>query len=288
MNETTQAAADLVAQTPETVNRMVETLVEFASVYGLRVVGAILILIIGRIVAGQARRGVRRLGDARHWDPSLSGFLASLVYFLVMALVLISMLSSFGVQTASLVAVLGAASFAIGLALQGSLSNFASGVMLLFFRPFKVGDYVDVAGEAGTVKNIAIFTTTLATPDNVRIEVPNSKIYGGIIKNFAGYDTRRIDLTVGISYNDDMARAIEAIRGVIAADARVLPEPATTVAVAELGDSSVNLVVRPWVNRADYWAARFDLIQAIKNALDAAGIEIPFPQRVVTMIGAKS
>jgi small conductance mechanosensitive channel len=287
MNETTQAAADLVAQTPETVNRMVETLVEFASVYGLRVVGAILILIIGRIVAGQARRGVRRLGDARRWDPGLTGFLASLLYFLVMALVLISMLSSFGVQTASLVAVLGAASFAIGLALQGSLSNFASGVMLLFFRPFKVGDYVDVAGEAGTVKNIAIFTTTLATPDNVRIEVPNSKIYGGIIKNFAGYDTRRIDLTVGISYNDDMARAIEVIRGVIAADARVLPEPATTVAVADLGDSSVNLVVRPWVNRADYWTVRFDLIQGIKNALDAAGIEIPFPQRVVTMIGAK-
>lgn len=287
MNETTQAAADLVAQTPETVNRMVETLVEFASVYGLRVVGAILILIIGRIVAGQARRGVRRLGDARHWDPSLTGFLASLIYFLVMALVLISMLSSFGVQTASLVAVLGAASFAIGLALQGSLSNFASGVMLLFFRPFKVGDYVDVAGEAGTVKNIAIFTTTLATPDNVRIEVPNSKIYGGIIENYAGYDTRRIDLTVGISYNDDMARAIEVIRGVIAADARVLPEPATTVAVADLGDSSVNLVVRPWVNRADYWTVRFDLIQGIKNALDAAGIEIPFPQRVVTMIGAK-
>ncbi|MDD5718482.1 MAG: mechanosensitive ion channel [Candidatus Krumholzibacteria bacterium] len=266
---------------------MVETLVEFASVYGLRVVGAILILIIGRIVAGQARRGVRRLGDARHWDPSLTGFLASLIYFLVMALVLISMLSSFGVQTASLVAVLGAASFAIGLALQGSLSNFASGVMLLFFRPFKVGDYVDVAGEAGTVKNIAIFTTTLATPDNVRIEVPNSKIYGGIIENYAGYDTRRIDLTVGISYNDDMARAIEVIRGVIAADARVLPEPATTVAVADLGDSSVNLVVRPWVNRADYWTVRFDLIQGIKNALDAAGIEIPFPQRVVTMIGAK-
>lgn len=287
MNETAQQAGDLIAGAPETVDRMVSTLVEFASVYGLRVIGAILILIIGRILAGQARRGVNKLGDARRWDASLTIFLASLVYFLVMALVFISMLSSFGVQTASLVAVLGAASFAVGLALQGSLSNFASGIMLLFFRPFKVGDYVDVAGEAGTVKNMAIFTTTLATPDNVRIEVPNSKIYGGIIKNFAGYDTRRIDLTVGISYNDDMGKAMEVIRSVIKADARVLAEPATTIAVAELGDSSVNLVVRPWVNRGDYWAVRFDLIQGIKNALDAAGIEIPFPQRTVTMIGAK-
>ena len=287
MNETAQQAADVLAGAPQTVDRIVTTLVEFASVYGLRVIGAILILIIGRIVAGQARRGVHKLGDSRRWDPSLTGFLSSLVYFLVMALVFISMLSSFGVQTASLVAVLGAASFAVGLALQGSLSNFASGVMLLLFRPFKVGDYVDVAGEAGTVKNIAIFTTTLATPDNVRIEVPNSKIYGGIIKNFAGYDTRRIDLTVGISYNDDMGKAIEVIRGVIKAEPRVLLEPEVTIAVAELGDSSVNLVVRPWVNRDDYWAVRFDLIQGIKNALDAAGIEIPFPQRTVTMIGAK-
>jgi small conductance mechanosensitive channel len=284
MDETGQTASDMVAGTPETIDRIITTLVEFSSVYGLRVIGAILILIIGRIIAGQARRGARKLGDARHWDPSFTGFLSSLVYFLVMAFVFISMLGSFGVQTASLIAVLGAASFAVGLAMQGSLSNFASGVMLLFFRPFKVGDYVDVAGVAGTVKNIAIFTTTLATPDNVRIEVPNSKIYGGIIKNFAGYDTRRIDLMVGISYNNDMAQAIEVIRGVIAADSRVLSEPAPTIAVAELADSSVNLVVRPWVNRADYWTVRFELIQGIKNALDAAGIEIPFPQRVVTMV----
>lgn len=287
MNETVQTAADMVAATPETLERIIKTLVDFASVYGLRVIGAILILIVGRLIAGQLRRVIRKLGDARHWDPGLTSFLASLVYFLVMAFVLISMLGSFGVQTASLVAVLGAASFAVGLALQGSLSNFASGVMLLFFRPFKVGDYVDVAGVAGSVKSIAIFTTTLATPDNVRIEVPNSKIYGDIIKNFGGYDTRRIDLTVGISYHDDMARAIEAIRTVVARDSRVLPEPAPMIAVAELGDSSVKLVVRPWVKSADYWAVRFDLIAAIKNALDAAGIEIPFPQRAVTMVQAR-
>jgi len=207
MNETVQAASDVVAGAPETVDRIWTNLVEFASVYGLRVIGAILILVIGRIIAGQVRRAIGKLGAKRRWDDSLTGFFASLAYFLVMAFVLISMLGSFGVQTASLIAVLGAASFAVGLALQGSLSNFASGVMILLFRPFKVGDYVDVAGVAGTVKSVAIFTTTLATPDNVRIEVPNSKIYGDIIKNYAGYDTRRIDLTVGISYNDDMAKA---------------------------------------------------------------------------------
>jgi len=287
MNDAAQSAADVAAATPETVNRIVATLVEFASVYGLRVIGAILILIIGRIIAGQVRRAIERVGSRRNWDPSLSGFLASLSYFLVMAFVFIAMLNSFGVQTASLIAVLGASAFAVGLALQGSLSNFASGVMLLLFRPFRVGDYVEVGGVAGSVKCIAIFTTTLATPDNVRIEVPNSKIYGDIIKNYAGYDTRRIDLSVGISYNDDMAKAIEVIRGVVAAESRILTDPEPTIAVAELGDSSVNLVVRPWVNRADYWTVRFDLIQAMKNALDAAGIEIPFPQRVVTMVEAK-
>jgi small conductance mechanosensitive channel len=286
MNETTQQAADAVAAAPEYIGQITQTLVTFASTYGLKVIGAILILIIGRIIAGQIRKGVHKVGDVRQWDPSLVGFMSSLAYFFVMAFVIVAVLGSFGVQTASIVAVLGAASFAVGLALQGSLSNFAAGVMILLFRPFKVGDYVDVAGVAGSVKSIAIFSTTMATPDNVRIEIPNSKIYGDIIKNFGGYDTRRVDMTVGIGYGDDMARAVEVIKGVIAADSRVLAEPAPLVAVAELGDSSVNLVVRPWVNAADYWAVKFDLTQGIKNALDANGIEIPFPQRVVTMIQA--
>jgi small conductance mechanosensitive channel len=230
------------------------------------------------------RKGVNKLGDARQWDPSLTGFLSSLVYFFVMAFVIVAVLGSFGVQTASIVAVLGAASFAVGLALQGSLSNFAAGVMILLFRPFKVGDYVEVGGVAGSIKNIAIFATTLATPDNVRIEVPNSKIYGDIIKNYAGYDTRRIDMVVGIGYGDDMGKAIEVIKGVVEADERVLAEPAVQVAVADLGDSSVNLVVRPWTKGSDYWPTKFDLTQRIKNALDENGIEIPFPQRVVTMV----
>jgi small conductance mechanosensitive channel len=290
MNETANAAAqsanDAIAATPELLDRVITTLTDFASVYGLKVIGAILILIIGRIIAGQIRKGVTRLGNARGWDTSLVGFMSSLVYFFVMAFVIVAVLGSFGVQTASIVAVLGAASFAIGLALQGSLANFAAGVMILLFRPFKVGDYVEVAGVAGSVKSIAIFSTTMATPDNVKIEVPNGKIYGDIIKNYAGYDTRRIDLVIGIGYGDDMGKAMEVIGEVLKGDSRILPEPATQIAVAELGDSSVNLVVRPWVKGSDYWACRFDLTQQIKAALDANGIEIPFPQRVVTMVQA--
>jgi len=273
-----------VAQTTDYMSTMMKTLAEFASTYGLQVIGAILILIIGRIVAGQIKKGITRLGNSRGWDVSLTGFLSSLTYFFVMAFVIIAVLGNFGVETASVVGVLAAASFAIGLALQGSLSNFAAGVMILLFRPFKVGDYVEVAGVAGSVKNIAIFSTTLATPDNVWIEVPNGKIYGDIIKNYAGYDTRRIDLVIGIGYGDDMTRAMQVIGEVVKADTRVLPEPEPLIAVAELGDSSVNLVVRPWVKGSDYWPTRFDLTKNIKAALDQNGIEIPFPQRVVTMV----
>ncbi len=277
MNEAATAA-------PAFLENAYGALSNFAMAYGLKVVGAILILIIGRIIAGQIRKGVRRIGEAREWDPSLIGFIASLVYFVVMAFVIIAVLGSFGVQTASLVAVLGAASFAVGLALQGSLANFAAGVLILLFRPFKVGDWVEVAGVSGSIKSIAIFSTTMATGDNVRIEVPNGKIYGDIIKNYGGYDTRRIDMVIGIGYGDDMEKAKEVITGVVKADSRVLPEPAPLVAVAELADCSVNFVVRPWVKAADYWGTRFELHQRIKEALDANGIEIPFPQRVVTMV----
>jgi len=276
MNETMSNPSDFMTT-------LMDTLYSFATTYGLKVVGAIVILIIGRIVAGAIRGSVTRLGNSRKWDESLVGFLASLVYFFAMAFVFIAVLGTFGVQTASIVAVLGAAAFAVGLALQGSLANFAAGVMILLLRPFKVGDYVEVAGVAGSVKSIGIFSSIMATPDNVRIEVPNGKIYGDIIKNYAGYDTRRIDLTVGVSYGDDLNKAIEVITGVVKADLRVMAEPALTVAVAEMADSSINLVVRPWVKGSDYWACRFDLIKNLKEALDANGIEIPFPQTVVTM-----
>jgi small conductance mechanosensitive channel len=195
--------------------------------------------------------------------------------------VVIAVLNLFGIQTTSLIAVVGAAGLAVGLAMQGTLSNFASGVMLLLFRPFHIGDYVEVGGTAGSVKEIGIFSTTLATPDNVRITVPNSGVYGAIIKNYSAYDTRRIDLVMGISYGDEIGRAIDAIKGVLQADERVLKDPEPTIAVSELADSSVNLVVRPWCRKEDYWPLRFDLTRGLKEQIEAGGCTIPFPQRDV-------
>jgi len=204
------------------------------------------------------------------------------------AVVLIAVLNLFGIETTSLVAVLGAAGLAIGLALQGTLSNFSAGVMLLVFRPIKIGDYVEIAGHGGTVKEIGVFVTELATPDNVKIIIPNSSVFGDTIKNYSANDTRRIDLVMGISYDDDIAKAIDTINQVLGKESRLLSEPAPTVAVAELGDSSVNLVVRPWCAGSDYWPTRFDLTRALKEELEAAGCSIPYPQRDVHMIAEKA
>jgi small conductance mechanosensitive channel len=179
------------------------------------------------------------------------------------------------------VAVLGAAGLAIGLAFQGTFSNFASGVMLLTFRPFRVGDFVEVGGHAGSVHEVGVFSCMLSTPDNVQIRVPNSQIFGATIKNYSANDTRRIDLVMGVGYDDDLGVAVRTCMDVITADPRTLADPAPVVAVSELGDSSVNLVVRPWVNAADYWTTRWDLTRALKENLEAAGCSIPFPQRDV-------
>jgi len=249
--------------------------------YGIQILAAIVILLVGRFVAGQVRRGIKRVMDARGVDPSLSGFVGSLAYFAIMAFTVIAVIGRFGVQTASFVAILGAASFAIGMALQGTLANFASGVMILLFRPFTTGDVIEAAGVKGSVKDIQIFSTTINTPDNVKIIVPNGQLYGGIIKNFNGYDTRRVDMTMGIGYGSDMDQAMQIIRDLLAADSRVLKDPAITVAVAELADSSVNIIVRPWVKSGDYWGVFFDFNKSCKEAFDKAGIDIPFPQTVV-------
>jgi len=204
-----------------------------------------------------------------------------MAYYVVLAVVVIAVLNLFGVQTTSLIAVLGAAGLAVGLALQGTLSNFAAGVMLLVFRPFRIGDYVDIAGTAGSVVEIGLFTVALNTPDNVRIIVPNSSVYGQTISNYAANPTRRNDLVIGIAYGDDIGKAISTIEAVLAADARVLKDPAPVVATSELADSSVNIVVRPWCTKEDYWGLRFDLTRKIKEELEAAGCSIPFPQRDV-------
>jgi small conductance mechanosensitive channel len=260
---------------------IVQTAVTVLSTWGLQVIGALVVLIVGRIVAGWLRRMVRRSLERAEVDPVLLPFLSNGVYYLTLAAVVIAVLSLFGIQTTSLIAVLGAAGLAVGLALQGTLSNFASGVMLLLFRPFKVGDYVEVAGEGGSVQEIGIFSTQLHTPDNVKVTIPNSAVYGQTIKNYSANDTRRNDLVIGISYDDDIPRAIETIRRILAADSRVLEDPEAVVAVGDLADSSVNLVVRPWCAGSDYWPLRFDLTRTVKEELEAAGCSIPYPQRDV-------
>jgi small conductance mechanosensitive channel len=270
------------------MENFMETLVTFATTYGIKIVGAILVLVAGRIVAGFARGMVRNVLATRSTDPAIIGFVSALLYYLILIVAVMSALGNFGVQTASLVAVLGAAGFAIGFALQGSLANFAAGVLLLVFRPYKIGDYVEVAGQAGTVREMGIFTTVMTTPDNIRIIVPNGKVFGDTIKNITAEETRRVDLVIGIGYGSSIDKAVEVLTGLMKADARVLSEPAPQIAVAELADSSVNLIVRPWVKTGDYWGVRLELTRKIKEAFDQHGIEIPFPQRVVHNIASSN
>ena len=255
-----------------------EFLMEFGRNYGIKVIAAIAILIIGRIVAGILKRVVMNVLNRSKTDAAIISFVGSLVYTGIMIFTILAALSKFGIQTASFVAILGAAGFAIGFAMQGSLSSFAAGVLILVFRPIKVGDFVEVAGVAGSVKEIKLFNTIVATPDNVKIYVPNSKINGDIIKNYAGFDERRVDMVVGIGYGAPIDKAYEIMKQIVAADSRILAEPAVQIAVAELADSSVNFVLRPWVKKEDYWGVKFDVTEKIKKEFDAAGIEIPFPQ----------
>jgi len=269
-------------------NQLLQTITALVSTWGLKVVGAIVLLAIGRMIAGWGRKAVRALLERGETDPTLVPFVAGLVYYLLLAFVVIAVLGMVGIQTASLVAVLGAAGLAVGLALQGTLSNFASGVLLLVFRPFRVGDFIEAAGVAGSVKAVHIFTTELATPDNVAIVVPNSAIWGQVIKNYAAHDTRRVDMVVGIGYGDDIDVAIATVKRVLGAESRLLADPTPTVAVSELGDSSVNLVVRPWCRREDYWDVRFGLTRQLKEELEKAGCSIPFPQRDVHLFEHKA
>jgi small conductance mechanosensitive channel len=270
-----------------TVTDVMQTIYTFATTYGIKIVGAIVVLIVGRIVAGTARKGVRKGLERGKTDPAITSFTSSLAYYLVLIFTVLAALKNFGFETASLVAVLGAAGFAVGFAMQGSLSNFAAGVMLLVFHPFRIGDFVEAGGVMGTVKDMRLFTTVLTTPDNIRIIVPNGKIFGDTIKNITAEDTRRVDMVVGIGYGSPIDRAMEIMQELLAADPRILQDPAPQIAVAELADSSVNFVVRPWVAKADYWAVKFDFTRQVKEEFDRHGIEIPFPQRTVHMLQEK-
>jgi len=268
---------------------VISALTALLSTWGIRVVGAIALLFVGSMVAKAVRRSMRRaLSRMPRLDPTLIPFLAGMVYYLIITFVVVACLGLFGIQTTSVIALLGAAGLAVGLALQGTLTNFSSGVMLLIFRPFRMGDFVEVAGVAGAVAEIGLFSTTMNTPDNVRIIVPNSAVYGTTIKNYAANDNRRNDMTVGVSYDDDLGLALETIERVVKGDSRVLAEPAPMIAVAEMADSSVNFVVRPWCRKEDYWALRFDLTRQLKEELEQAGCSIPYPQTDVHLFKAEN
>ena len=271
-------------QMGNTAQQAADTAVALISNWGLQALGAIALLVIGRWVAALLRRLARRAMERGRVDESLVPFFSSFVYYAVLIVVGIAVLELFGIQTTSMIAVLGAAGLAVGLALQGTLSNFAAGVMLLAFRPFRIGDYVEVAGSAGSVVEIGIFSTTLNTPDNVQVVIPNASVYGEVIRNYSANDNRRVDLVMGIAYGDDIGRAIEVIRSVLGRDDRVLADPAPQIAVSELAGSSVNLVVRPWCRGAEYWNLRFDLTRALKEELEAGGCSIPFPQQDVHVV----
>ena len=253
--------------------------------YGISIIGAIIILIIGRMVAGWAKTMTAKwLGRSGKIDQSINDFLSNCARYVVLIFTLIMVLSQFGIETTSLIAIFGAAGLAVGLALQGTLSNIAAGVMLLIFKPFKVGDFVEAAGVAGTVKSISLFVTELATPDNVQILSPNGSVWGATVKNFSHHATRRVDFVVGIDYSDDIDKAMDTIHAVINADARAHKDPAPMVVVGNLGDNSVDLTVRVWCNAGDYWGIKFDFTKAFKEKLDSAGISIPFPQRTVHLL----
>jgi small conductance mechanosensitive channel len=266
---------------PAAIQEWVEGLIPMLADFGIDLVVAILIFVLGRIAVGLIAGAVRKAMTRGKADPTLVGFVGNIVTGVGMAFVVIATISELGVQTAGLVAVLGAAGLAIGFALQGSLSNFASGVMLLIFRPINVGDYVEAGGTSGSVKDIGIFTTTLHTPDNKKVIVPNAQITSDTITNYSANDTRRVDLVAGIGYGDDIPKAKAVLERIVTEHELTLDDPAPMIELSNLGDSSVDFVVRPWVKTADYWRVYFDLTERIKTEFDKEGISIPFPQRDV-------
>lgn len=259
----------------------VEVLKTMAIDYGIKVLLAAAIFFIGKWVAGIVTNMMYKLMQKSNMDETLACFLKNIISSLLLAFVVIASINKLGIQTASIVAIVGAAGLAVGLALQGSLSNFAAGVMIILFKPFKVGDFIEAGGTIGSVEEIQIFCTILNHPDNRRIIVPNSSIMGGNISNFTGIDKRRVDLKFGISYADDMAKAKEVLTKICAEDERILKDPAPKIAVVELGDSSVNLICRPYTHPTNYWDVWFDITEKGKLALEEAGCTIPFPQRDV-------
>ncbi len=252
--------------------------------FGIRLIAAIAIFFIGRIVVRFVTKGIRKVMESQEVDKILQSFVSNFVYWALMIFVVIATINQVGVQTTSLIAILGAAGLAIGLAMQGSLANFAAGVLIVMFRPYRVGDFVEAAGIAGSVEQVGILTTVLKTGDNKQIIVPNAQIMGSIITNYSANDTRRVELVIGIGYDDDIDKARDTLQALVDADDRILKDPSCLIAVSELADSSVNFVVRPWVKSANYSAVKFALTEAIKKRFDKEGISFPYPQQDVHLI----
>lgn len=286
--------ADPATEVTETIDKSVELITqtdwlgEYIIPWGTKILFALIIFIVGRWIVSALVRALRRALGKSDMDEMLVNFLASIAYMALLVVVVLAALEQLGVNTTSALAVFGAAGLAIGLALQGSLANFAAGVMLVFFRPFKTGDFVEAAGIMGVVEEIRIFSTLLRTPDNREITVPNKQIYEGVIVNFSARDTRRIDLQFGIGYSDDLKKAKELLARILRENQRILAEPEPQILLLELADSSVNIAVRPWVKSDVYWEVRADLLEKVKAAFDANGISIPFPQREIHMAGQRA
>ncbi len=263
------------------INQILETITVWFTTYSIKIVAAILIFIIGKWLCRRITNLLTKIMEKNNIDVTLVKFLSSIVYYTLFIVVMIAVAGQLGINTTSFLTIIGAAGLAIGLALKDSLANFASGVMLIMFRPIKIGDFVDVGGVTGTVQSIDIFNTTIHSPDNQKHIVPNASITSGVITNVTANDNRRVDLVIGIGYDDDIAKAKGILKAIIKKEERILEDPATNIAVSELGDSSVNFVVRPWVKTSDYWDVYFALTEEIKITFDREGISIPYPQQDV-------
>ena len=263
------------------MDTIITKLQEWGAFQGLKIVAAIIVLIVGRWTAKAISKLVKRLLTKRNVDPTLISFVGNLAYIALLTFVVIAALAQLGIQTTSFIVIIGAAGLAVGLALQGALANFAAGFLMIIFRPFKTGHYIEGAGVAGVVEEIHVFTTQLRTPDNKTVIIPNAKLMGDNIINYSAKETRRVDLLIGVSYTDDLQKVRKVLQGILEKDDRVLNDPAPMIAVKEFADSSVNFVVRAWVKTENYWDVYFDTTENVKKRFDAEGISIPFPQQDV-------
>lgn len=288
MNETNAAVEQAAQSAGSAMNpEFLSKLLGYVETWGLKLLFAIIILVVGAWIAKMIKSMVDRVLAKRSLDPIVVNFLSNLAYVVLMVVVVLAALGKLGIQTASFVAILGAAGLAIGLALQGSLANFAAGFLLVIFRPFKKGDYIEAGGTAGIVEEIQVFTTILNTPDNRRVIVPNAKVMGDNITNYSAMATRRMDLVFGVSYAEDVAKVKAVLKRIAEEDTRVLKDPAPAILLSELGDSSVNFTMRIWVKGSDYWPVTFETREKVKITFDKEGITIPFPQRDVHLFNEK-